>query len=140
MGSKIAEGDWKVVSGFADAERALRDLSDSLRPEGLSPGGAEQILNCVIAIKMIAAGLEVTLAGRAAESESWRTRGAGSAAEDLARRTGTSTGEAKDTLETSKKLPSQPKLANALRSGRLSQRQATAIFRRRPPTRVLNRS
>src|SRR6185503_15518323 len=127
MGSKLAESEWEVVSGFADAERGLRALSDSLRPDGLSPAGAEQIVNCVIAIKKIAAGLEVTLAARAAESGSWKARGAASPEEDLARRAGTSTGEAKETLATSKKLPAQPKLANALRNGKLSRRQANEI-------------
>jgi len=127
MGSKLAESEWEVVSGFVSHERGLRALGDSLRLDGLSSAAAEQIVNCVLAIKKIAAGLEVTLAARAAESGSWKARGAASPEEDLARRAGTSTGEAKETLATSKKLPSQPKLANALRNGKLSQRQANEI-------------
>jgi hypothetical protein len=71
--------------------------------------------------------MRTLLAARAAESGSWKERGAASAAEDLGRRTGTSTGEAKETLKTSENLASQPRLAEALREGRLSSRHANDI-------------
>ena len=127
MGSRVAESERAVVGGFVDAERGLRKLGDEVRADGLSAAGAEQVVNCLIAIEHVACGLRTVLAGRAAESGSWKARGAVSPEEDLARRAGTSTGEAKETLATSKKLPSQPKLANALRKGKLSQRQANEI-------------
>ena len=55
------------------------------------------------------------------------TAGARSAAEDLARRSGTSTGAAKDALDTSARLPGQPGVAGALRRGEVSLAQAAVI-------------
>jgi hypothetical protein len=123
----LAEAEWTVVSGFSDQERSLRGLAEALQPDGLSPAGAEQIVNCLIAMEKVAAGVRLELADQASETGSWRSRGARSPAEDLARRTGTSTGTAKDELAASKQIKKQPKVRAALRKGKLSTRQTTEI-------------
>ena len=76
------------------AHKALREL----RVEGLSPQGAERLLDEVIAIEKAMASLKVLIADRAAEARAWAARGARSAEDDLASRMGTSTSQAKDVL------------------------------------------
>ena len=101
----------------------MRDL----RVEGLSAHGAERLLDEVIAIEKAMAAVKVLVADRAAEGSGWRARGARSAEEDLARRSGTSTAQAKEVLATSKRVQQQPKVEDALRDGKLSERQASMI-------------
>ena len=105
------------------AHKALREL----RVEGLSPLGAEQLLDEVIAIEKAMASLKVLIADRAAESRGWAARGARSAEDDLARRSGTSTSQAKDVLCSSKRVTAQPKVEGALREGKLSEKQTSLI-------------
>ena len=105
------------------AHKALREL----RVEGLSPQGAERLLDEVIAIEKAMASLKVLIADRAAESRAWAARGARSAEDDLANRMGTSTSQAKDVLSSSKRVKGQPKVEGALRDGKLSEKQASLI-------------
>ena len=105
------------------AHKALREL----RVEGLSPQGAERLLDEVIAIEKAMASLKVLIADRAAESRAWAARGARSAEDDLANRMGTSTSQAKDVLSSSKRVQGQPKVEGALRDGKLSEKQASLI-------------
>ena len=81
--------------------------------EGLSPQGAERLLDEVIAIEKAMASLKVLIVDRAAEAGGWRARGARSPEEDLARRSGTSTGRAKDTLSTAKQAKKHPAIESA---------------------------
>ena len=105
------------------AHKALREL----RVEGLSPQGAERLLDEVIAIEKAMASLKVLIADRAAEAGGWRARGARSPEEDLARRSGTSTGRAKDTLSTAKQAKKHPAIESALQDGKLSSEQVSEI-------------
>jgi hypothetical protein len=105
------------------AHKALREL----RVEGMSPQGAERLLDEVIAIEKAMASLKVLIADRAAEAGGWRARGARSAEEDLARRSGTSTSQAKDVLSSSKRVTAQPRVEGALRQGKLSEKQTSLI-------------
>ncbi|HZP27804.1 MAG TPA: DUF222 domain-containing protein, partial [Acidimicrobiia bacterium] len=67
------------------------------------------------------------LAARAADTEVWAGGGDRSAAEALARRAGTSVSQAKQVLETGRKLRQCPDTAAAARRGQLSPQQAAAI-------------
>jgi hypothetical protein len=108
-------------------ERDAREIARDLPPAGLCPAGADQAVNCLIAVEKVAAGLRVILADAASQTRSWQARGARSPEEDLAKRTGTSVGSAKDTLKTSKRLKKQPKVDGALRDGALSPQQAASV-------------
>ena len=88
------------------ATKAVREL----RVEELTASGADRLLDDVLAIEKAMAGLKVLLAGRATEGSGWRARGACSAEEDLARRSGTSTAQAKDVLSTSRRVKAQPRV------------------------------
>jgi hypothetical protein len=81
----------------------------------------------VLAMRKYLDGAQILLAQRAAETGGWRGRGAASPADDLAKRSGTSTGRARDVLDTSKKVDDQPGVEDALREGKLSGEQASLI-------------
>ena len=98
-----------------------------MRPDGLSAHAAEEIVDHLISITKRASGLETLLADRAAEGSAWRARGAKNTAEDLANRSGTSQSKAKATLDASKRVKKQPKIADALAAGELSGDQASLI-------------
>ena len=108
-------------------ETAAADQVRGLRVDGLTAHAAERILDSAIAIEKAMAAVKVLVADRAAEGSGWRGRGARSAEEDLARRSGVSTAQAKDVLVTSKRVMEQPAVEDALRDGKLSERQASMI-------------
>jgi hypothetical protein len=60
VGATIADCERDVIGGFVAAERGLRSLVDAVRADGLSPAGAEQIVNCLIAIEHVAGGKRTT--------------------------------------------------------------------------------
>ena len=126
MGTTTA-GEREVVERFAELDRLLGVAASAVRPDGLSAHAAEQIQNELISITKRASGLHTLLADRAAEGSGWRARQARTAADDLARRAGTSTAKAKDTLDTSKKAKRHPSIEAALQKGTLSAEQASEI-------------
>ena len=67
------------------------------------------------------------MAARVDEAGDWKRAGARSAAEHLAKLGGTSTSEARRSLETSKQVAQLPTVADAMRAGTLSDSQAGAI-------------
>ena len=113
MGTTTAD-EREVVERFAELDRLLGVAASAVRPDGLSAHAAEQVQNQLISITKRASGLQTLLADRATEGSGWRARQARSAADDLARRAGTSTTKAKDTLDTSKKAKRHPSIEAAL--------------------------
>jgi hypothetical protein len=73
------------------------------------------------------AGSLTCLARRVEDSGAWRRGGDRSCEEFLARTAGTTTGTAKATLTASKQLRDLPRTEDALRAGRLSAEQASAV-------------
>jgi hypothetical protein len=78
-------------------------------------------------IERLAAAGKTLLARRIADTHRQEQRGTKTAAEEMARRSGTSTGAVKDAVHTSQRLPDQPRVDGALRRGELSAAQAVAI-------------
>jgi hypothetical protein len=93
----------------------------------LSAADAARVVDDAAAIKNMAATVEALAAARVAETEVWKQGGDRSAAHDLARRTGTSVGQAKDALETGRRLRDLPATAEAAKRGELSSQQAAAV-------------
>ena len=120
--SSIAAGESRILKVFGAMRTSMTNAVRDLCVDGLSAHAAKQILDDVIAIEKAAAGLKLLVADRAAEG-----RGARSAADDLARRSGTSVGQARGVLETSRKVKAQPRVEDVLRDGALSEEQAAAI-------------
>jgi hypothetical protein len=79
------------------------------------------------AVERLAAAAKTLLAGRVAEAATWKQAGFRSAAEQLARVSGSSVSAARNTLETSQQIKGLPATAAALRAGKLSAAKAEVI-------------
>jgi hypothetical protein len=104
----------------------LADLVAGLDPDAVSGPAARQWWAAFDRVERLAAGAKTLLARRVAATHQ-RNGGTRSAAEDLARRAGSTTGAARDAVDTSHRLPDQPGVAGALRRGELSPAQAAVI-------------
>ena len=106
---------------------SLRVMVRDLDPRVLSPEQAVELVDWFAEVERLGHAGKTIAAGRAAEGDVWRAAGDRSAADWLAKRTGTNVGEAKEALETAAKLHDAPATAAALRAGALSAKQAGAI-------------
>jgi hypothetical protein len=108
-------------------EAALRALCGSLDPDSIPLSDAPAAVASLAMIERLAAGARTRLARRVEESDVWRREGDSSAAHWLAHTAGTSLGQARGTLETSKRLVALPRTEDAMRRGELSAAQAEAV-------------
>jgi DNA-binding FrmR family transcriptional regulator len=104
----------------------LKALVTAVDPDAVSGDTARQLWAEFDQVERLAAAGKTLLARRVAQTHQ-RAGGTRSAAEELSRRSGTSTGAAKDTVDTSARLPEQPTVQGALRRGGLSAAQAALI-------------
>src|SRR4051794_3879742 len=116
-----AAGDAEVLEMAATARASVDALAHDRRVDTSSAQAAEKLFDDVLAMERSAVALRLRLAARFAESHGAK------AADDLARKAGTSKGKAKGTLETAKKLKDQPQVEDALRNGELSEDQASLV-------------
>ena len=117
----VAAGEQTLLKESADVRAALGGLARDRRVGTASAQTVERLMNDVIANERSLAALKLQLAARVAESHGAK------AAEDLARKAGTSKSKAKGTLETAKKLKDQPEVQDALCNGELSEDQASLV-------------
>jgi hypothetical protein len=108
-------------------EAALGALCAALDPESIPLPDAPAVVAALAAIERLAAGARIRLARRVDESGVWRREGHASAAHWLARTTGTSIGQARGNLETSRRLVELPHTDEAVQRGKLSAAQAEAV-------------
>src|SRR4051812_20535806 len=118
---RFAAGDAEVLEAGRAVCAGTEALARDRRVDTLSAQAAEALFDCVIRNERANTALKLRLASRFAE-----THGA-KAAEDLARKAGTSKSKAKRTVDTAKKLKDQPEVEDALRNGELSEDQAELI-------------
>ncbi|HZP30602.1 MAG TPA: DUF222 domain-containing protein, partial [Acidimicrobiia bacterium] len=112
---------------FAAIRAALEEAAEHFDADLVDPDTAEAVLDDAVAIRNIAATLESLAADRLTRSRRDNPTGDRSAAEALARRSGTSVSQAKQVLETGRRLRQCPDTAAAARRGQLSPQQAAAI-------------
>ena len=105
----------------ATARASVDALARDRRVDTSSAQAAERLFDDVLAMERSAVALRLRLAARFAENHGAK------AADDLAKKSGTSKGKAKGTLETAKKLKDQPQVEDALRNGELSEDQASLV-------------
>ena len=105
----------------------MAGLVDRLDPDAVSASTAGELWAVLDRSERLCAAGKTLLARRLAQTHRPERAGAGSAAEELARRSGTSTGAARDALDTSARLPGQPGVAGALRRGEVSVAQAAVV-------------
>jgi hypothetical protein len=109
------------------AAALLRRCTDALDVGGLTATDAADLLGTAAEVERLAAGARVLLSAKAAEAGTWRAKGHRSPEDWLAQQAGTSVGQAKGDLETSKKLSRCPKTEQAVRKGKVSPEQAREI-------------
>ena len=89
-------------------------------PARVSANDAAGVVDDAAAIKNIAATVEALAAARVADTELWKRDGDRSPAHQLARTTGTSVTQAKEALETARRLQHLPATEASARRGELS--------------------
>ena len=110
---------------LAELRRATAAVGARFDPALLDAGAASAAMREASAIKNMAATIEAMAAARVAECGSFR--GDRSAAEHVAKRTGTSRGAAAEAIKRAERLKKLPDVDAAARDGRLSPEQASAI-------------
>src|ERR671919_1978611 len=105
----------------------LRGLVGRLEPEAVPLPEAPSMWQAFDAIERLAAGAKTLVAARVDASGAARRAGERGSPEYLARKSGTSPGQARSALETSKRLAALPETSAAVRRGELSRQQAEEI-------------
>src|SRR3954453_19625053 len=91
---------------LAELRDAMGRLASSFDPAVLSCEDAGLAVVEAAAIEAMAATVKALAAVRAGDGDAWKRAGERSAAQHLARSTGTSVGQAKETLQTARRLAS----------------------------------
>jgi hypothetical protein len=117
----VAVGDAEVLADGQTLRATADRLARNRRVSSMSSQGAESLFTDVLAAERSIVALKLELAARFAENHGAK------AADDLARKSGTSKGKAKRTVDTAKKLKDQPVVTDALCNGELSEDQASLI-------------
>ena len=113
-----------TVSGVRDE---LRVILAALDPEVLPAAAAEQLVAVFADVEKLAAAGKALAARRVETAGVWRKGVDRSAADWVARTTGTTTGAARATLETGRAVADQPEVDAAFRAGDLSPVQAAEV-------------
>nr|MBA3655379.1 DUF222 domain-containing protein [Actinomycetota bacterium] len=112
---------------FAEIEEAIAAYAEHFDASSLCGVEALDGMRRAARVEHIAAALKSLCAARVSETQIHRGTGAKSAADLVARETGTTIGDARDAIDTAKRLEDQPSLNDAARSGEVSPQQASAI-------------
>ena len=105
----------------------MADLVGGLDPDAVPLVQAVSSWREFDRIERLAASAKTLLARRVEEAGAWKRSGYRSAAEHLAKLSGTSIGAARGQLDTSRRLEQLPRTAEAVRAGQLSSAQADAV-------------
>jgi Domain of unknown function (DUF222) len=112
---------------LAELRGAMSEYATQFDPARVSAQDAASVVEDAAAIEKMAATVKSLAAARIAETELWKRDGDRSAAHQLARTTGTSIGQAKETLAAARRLQDLPETAAAARRGELSAQQVAVI-------------
>src|SRR5947208_11950744 len=102
-------------------------LCSAVDPALVHTTDALRIVEAANVIEQRAAAIKTLYAARAADAGQWASQGHRSPEEWLAKKTGTSYGQAAGTLNASEKLQALPKLEGAVRNGELSQQKLNEV-------------
>ena len=115
------------MSAIGDLRQQVGAYAAAFDPSACTVEQCREVVEQAAAIERMAATVKARAAARVAGSGSWRAEGARSAAHDLAAKTGTTVGAARETLETGAALAELSVLAKAASRGELSMTQAASI-------------
>jgi hypothetical protein len=118
---------WVSTAEVRERVAAVRELVGRLEPDAVPLSEAPEMWQAFDRIERLAASAKTLLAARVVESKVWRRAGDRSAPEYLARKSGSSVGTARSSLETSKRVRTLPHTRSAMRRGELSRVQADHI-------------
>jgi hypothetical protein len=116
-----------MFAELKDLERRLEKAVAELDPDAVEARSAATGVEMFGRMKRLCAAGEALLAGRVASSGTWRKDGDRSAAHWLARKGGTTVGQAVSTIETASRLKELPATEEAARKGKLSEAQTKEI-------------
>jgi hypothetical protein len=116
-----------MCQALGELREAVGRYAKRFDPELLSPAEAHEVVSEAAAIASIATTVQSLAAARAADGPAWKETGCRSPAEALARQTGTTIRQARDALDTGRRLQDHPEVADAARSGLLSAAQTSII-------------
>jgi Domain of unknown function (DUF222) len=105
----------------------LAELVTAVDPDAVSGSTARMWWAEFDRVERLAAAGKTLLARRVAATHRADRSGSRTAAEELARKAGTTAGTAKDAVDTSHRLPDQPELDQAVRRGEVSPPQAALV-------------
>lgn len=106
---------------------SLRTMVRDLDAECLAPSDAVALVDWFDEAERLVVAGKAIAAGAAATGEAWREAGDRSAADWLAKRTGTTVGEARSVLDTAERIAPSSATDAAFRNGDLSLKQAEAV-------------
>jgi Domain of unknown function (DUF222) len=109
------------------AVEAVREAAAVADPEIIDGAGAVRLLEAGEEIERLGGTIKLLAARRLEETRAWKREGDRSPAHYLARKTGTSVGQAVGTLKTARRLDPSGTTASALRAGELSPHHAAPI-------------
>ncbi len=107
--------------------QAITDWARAFDPAGLTPQQAAVVVQDCATLESSIAAVKALAAARASESRAWEREGFRSASDQLAALTGTSSGAARRTLDTGRRMAEQPDVAQAALAGAISPAQAAVI-------------
>jgi len=110
-----------------DLKEGLRQLVERLDPEVLEPAFATTLVEDFAFMQNLCAAGKALAARRVASSGAWQAQGDRTPAHWMARKTGSSVGQAAGILETAKRLEDLSGTDQAVRAGKLSETQAGHI-------------
>ncbi|HEX2273902.1 MAG TPA: hypothetical protein VHG90_08520, partial [Acidimicrobiales bacterium] len=113
-------GEPAMCDTLVDLREALGRYAACFDAALLSAEQAGRAVEAATAIERMAATLKAKAAARRAETGAWRSAGERSAATDLARSTGSTVGQAAESLTTARRLEHLGVLDAAARAGELS--------------------
>jgi len=110
-----------------DLRHAVEKYAIDFDPALVSPAAASHLVTDMSAIVNMATTVMALAAARVAETDLWKRDGAKSAAQHLAKTTGTSVGTATESLQNARRMRQQPAVEAAARRGELSSAQISVI-------------
>jgi Domain of unknown function (DUF222) len=126
----LSDAGSRIEHMFDEVQEAgdrLARLLDDLDPDRFTGPRARELWGAFDRIERLGAAGKTLLARRIAATHGRSGSADRSAADELARRGGTSSKTARDSVDTSSRLPNQPQIDAALRRGELSPAQADLI-------------
>jgi Domain of unknown function (DUF222) len=112
---------------LSELREAIGRFAKQFGARSLLGSDAARVVDDAAAIERIVSAIKALASARVEETNAWGNSGHRSSAETLSHRTGISKGEARDILESGKRLAEQADVADAALGGKLSPAQASLI-------------